>query len=85
MRVDQHDPDSLRWKIASAVGPERVALALVIVLAISILLIVRLGPSQGDVDVSRPSPAPSAALSRSWNGRQALVSQVRPDRREIGD
>ncbi|WP_309709829.1 hypothetical protein, partial [Pseudolysinimonas sp.] len=77
MRVDQGDPYSLRWKIASAVGPERVALALVIVLAIAVLLIVRLGPSQGDVDVSRPSPAPSAALSRSWNGRSLV--QLRGD------
>jgi len=66
MRVDQEDPYSLRWKIATAVGPERVALALVIVLAIAVLLLVRLGPSQGDIDVSRPSPTPSVEVeSRS--------------------
>jgi hypothetical protein len=63
--MDQRDPFSIRWRIASSVGPEAVALALVVVLAISILLVVRLGSSHGDVDVSHPSPAPSAALSRS--------------------
>lgn len=64
MSLDHGDPSSIRWRIASAVGPELVALVLVIVLAISVLLVVRLGTSQGDVDVSHPSPAPSAALSR---------------------
>lgn len=62
MRMDQGDPSSIRWRVASTVGPEMVALALVIALAISILLIVRLGSPQDDVDVSRPSPAPSFEL-----------------------
>lgn len=65
MRMDQGDPSSFRSRIASAVGPEMVALALVIALAISVLLIVRVGSSQGAVDVSRPSPAPSVELRPS--------------------
>jgi len=66
MTPDQGDPYSARWRIASVISPELVALVLIIALALLVLLIIGIG-SPGGVDIGHSSAAPSTGLPSSSN------------------
>jgi hypothetical protein len=78
MRTGRSGPSSIRWRLALALDPEMVALALTILFALAVLLVLRPGSPSSNPENRSPDPSFESTSSRSvpWFGVSEVAASI---------